>query len=114
MAKANMTGVIRRYELAKMLSQFYVNVQKHPILHNVKCDVMSYSDSSTFTTEMKTYIQNVCDLGLMGWNGAMTGLLRAFNPTGLLSAIDTNIIIIRYIKLAHISYSYKLPSVINR
>jgi len=65
LAKANLGGPIRRYELAKMLTQFYIKVGKRAITPNPQCDITKYSDYATFTNEQKLYVYDICNIGLM-------------------------------------------------
>ncbi len=113
-ALANLTGSVRRYELAKMMSEFYTTVMGYAITPNPACDITLFSDYGTFNLEMKTYIKNICDMGIMGWNAKKTALLPSFQANMVLSAIDFNTIMIRYIRMARINYSFRLPKVVTR
>lgn len=64
-ALANLTGSLKRYELAKMLSRFYTQVERKTITPNPTCIIDDFSDASTFDAEMRIYIKNICDMGIM-------------------------------------------------
>ncbi|MBP6911415.1 hypothetical protein KBC03_07640 [Patescibacteria group bacterium] len=65
-AKARLHDTIQRYEAAKMMVNFVLNVEGKPITPNADCIIENFSDYSTFDAEMKTNIKAICDLGLMG------------------------------------------------
>lgn len=97
LAKARLYDSIQRYEAAKMIVQFVTNVEKKTIAHNPTCNVSTYIDYNTFDAEMKTNIQSICDLGLMGWKGDKSSLLSSFRPFDTLSAEEFGIVIGRYL-----------------
>lgn len=39
------------------------------------CDMSRFDDSSSFDAEMNRYIQDICDMGIMGRNGTKTALV---------------------------------------
>lgn len=67
LAKVRLQDEILRYEAAKMIVNFAVNVKQTTIVHNPTCNIEKYGDIMSFDAEMKEYITNICDLGLMGW-----------------------------------------------
>jgi adenylate cyclase len=60
--KANMEGTLIRKDMAKMISNFAVNVLKRTPSTGINC---AFSDTKGLTEEAKTYITLSCKLGLM-------------------------------------------------
>jgi len=98
LAHARLSDTIERYEAAKMIVNYVKNVEKKTITHLPACNISLYADYSTFDTEMQTYIQSICDLGLMGRsNPKSKGLITVFRPFDYLGVDEFNIVIDRYL-----------------
>ncbi len=96
--KARLDDKIQRYEVAKMIVNYALNVEHRTITHNVACDISLYADFTTFDSEMRTYITKICDLGLMGRKSPKSqGLIPLFRPFDTLGVDEFNIIIDRYL-----------------
>lgn len=96
LSTTQMMQTASRYNVAQMFTQFATRIQKKSITHNAACDISKYSDYATFTSEMKTTITQVCDLGLMGLKANSTSLIAKFDATGTITADQLSTIINRY------------------
>lgn len=67
LTKARLNDGILRYEAAKMIAHFAVNVEKKSVEKNAQCTIENFADYSMFDAEMKDVIHTICNLGLMGW-----------------------------------------------
>lgn len=95
--KARLHDGILRYEAAKMIAHFAVNVENKTVKKNTQCTIENFTDYAVFDAEMKDVIHTICDLGLMGWKGDKKTLLDSFRPFDTLSAEEFGIIIGRYL-----------------
>ena len=109
----NLTGPVLRYQLAKMIVQYH-NLISGAVLsyHTVvlagapntftypdsNCNINSFSDHATFDPQMASYINTICDMKLMGWNGTQSATIATFNPYGPVTPADFTTISTRYIR----------------
>jgi hypothetical protein len=75
--KANMEGKLIRKDMAKMISNFAINVLKRTPSTGTKC---TFSDTKGLSEETKAYITLSCKLGLMGFASNGTTVKINFNP----------------------------------
>ena len=78
---ANMFGSLIRAHMAKMMSNYAVEVLGLTPDTSMDCD---YSDMSNQTVEMQDYAVEACQLGLMGLNSDGTPA-SMFNPNGIVT-----------------------------
>lgn len=96
LSDTQMAASLTRYGLADMFVRFVKNVKKQPIARNTACDITKFSDYNTFTTDMRTTITAICDLGLMGLSTDQKSLIRTFDTKGAITADQLKTIINRY------------------
>ena len=62
---ARLDSPVLRYEFAIMMINYIKNVENKTISHNEKCDITKYRDYWSMSSELRSYIQDICDAGLM-------------------------------------------------
>ena len=75
--QANIDGTLTRKDMAKMITNFAVNVLKKTIASWTNC---VFSDIATQSKETQTYATAACRLGLMGYNSDGKTLKATFDP----------------------------------
>ncbi|MDR3169210.1 MAG: hypothetical protein LBU27_05665 [Candidatus Peribacteria bacterium] len=95
--KARISDAITRAEMAKMISVFATEVlHKIPDTEKIKCG--QFSDLSTATEELQTYIITSCQLGLMGMDGDGIGVQKTFFPTRTITRAEAGTILSRLLR----------------
>ena len=74
---ANIDGKLIRKDMAKMITNFAINVLKKPLNTWANC---TFSDITTQSKEAQTYATAACQLGLMGYDSNGKTVKSTFNP----------------------------------
>ncbi|MCX6823257.1 MAG: hypothetical protein NTX91_04695 [candidate division SR1 bacterium] len=74
---ANIKGVLTRKDMAKMMSNFALNVMGKDVSHGAAC---TFSDLQSLSKETQYYAMVVCRLGLMGYANDGVTLNKNFYP----------------------------------
>lgn len=90
-------GQITRADLATLMTLFVHNVRWARIAHNRGCEITRYSDYNAIHPTDRYFIQSACDLGLMGWNGNRTAILKSYNPYARITRDQLSTIFSRFI-----------------
>ena len=75
--KADMDGKLIRKHLAKMITEFAINILKMKPDQTLTC---SFTDIANESKEMQLYIKTACQLKLMWWEADGKSTTSAFNP----------------------------------
>lgn len=96
LSETQLTAQLTRYSVADMFVRFVKNVKKQTISRSALCDITRFSDYSRFTTDMRTTITAICDLGVMGLSADQRSLIRTFDIAGPITSDQLRTIINRY------------------
>jgi len=83
---ANMYGSLTRVDMAKMMSNYAIEVLGKTPMTTAMCN---FTDVANQTTEMQGYITKACQLGLMGVG------LTAFDPSGVVTTAQFGTVLAR-------------------
>ncbi|MCX6823003.1 MAG: right-handed parallel beta-helix repeat-containing protein [candidate division SR1 bacterium] len=75
--RANMNGPLLRKDMAKMISNFAINVMGKNVSTGVKCDFL---DMKSLSKETQYYAIAACRLGLMGYESDGVRVKHTFDP----------------------------------
>ena len=73
--------VLNRQELAKIMVNYVKNVNGGKVAaEGLTCDLTQYSDYSLLNEEMRGYVKQACEMGIMGRQNDRGGMIPAFRP----------------------------------
>ena len=92
--EANLDGKITRKQLAKMMTEFTVQIIGKQPNNNILC---SFADTKDETPEMKFYMKIACQLGLMGRESDGRQTKRNFDPNNYVTRAEFGTVLSRLI-----------------
>jgi hypothetical protein len=92
--EANLDGKITRKQLAKMMTEFTVQIIKKQPNTKILC---SFADTKNETPEMKFYMKIACQLGLMGRESDGKKIKKNFDPNDFVTRAEFGTVLSRLI-----------------
>lgn len=95
--KARLDQPLLRSELAKMMVVFSTKVMGKTIAPNTQCIVSSFADINQMDSEEKWYIQQACELQIMGWKNDKKSTIQYFNPHKAVTRAEFGTVLSRFL-----------------
>jgi len=93
-----MYGNLLRRDLAKMMVDFVVNVLSRTGNFKDESSCLMFNDIGTQSTEMKWYITQACQLGLMGYHPDGVTVKSSFDPNDMVPRAQFGTVLSRYLR----------------
>lgn len=95
--KARLDQPLLRAELAKMMSNFVINVMGKTLVDNPTCAAENFADSGDMNAEEKKYVRMVCSLGIMWWKNDKSSIIQYFKPNNTVTRAEFGTVLSRFL-----------------
>ena len=92
-----MYAPLRRIDLARMIVLFAENFTGESAHEARNCDITSYKDYAKMSNETISWVQQACNIGVMGLNADRSKLIEFFNPQGLVNRAEFSTVLSRFL-----------------